>query len=134
MEQEIHRLRTTLLYAVCDSGAAGISVDMVADVVEHELGMPWREFAVAECFPEDFAVTFTQPHLRDIALEQHSFPVRGKIFRLRPWYRRRAASTRYGGSTVGWRSTTCLWRLGTGSRWLASSTTTVCSTRSSVGP
>jgi hypothetical protein len=41
---------------------------------------------VAECFPEDFAITFNQPHLRDMAMDKRSFTVRGRVFVLRPWF------------------------------------------------
>jgi hypothetical protein len=39
-----------------------------------------------ECFPEDFAITFNQPHLRDMAMDKRSFTVRGRVFVLRPWF------------------------------------------------
>jgi hypothetical protein len=86
-DADLHRLRSTALFAVADVRRSGITAPLVARAMERELRLPGAGFQVApSSFPRaDFLVSFDRRSDRDAALEQHSFPVRGVHFTLLPW-------------------------------------------------
>ncbi|KAI4992099.1 hypothetical protein ZWY2020_041962 [Hordeum vulgare] len=86
MEDESYRLRTTALLLTAAGPCPGISVDMVAEAVEHDQCFPRRDICAAPCFREDFLLVLSESHQRDLVFERRHLVVAGVKFLLRPWF------------------------------------------------
>jgi hypothetical protein len=85
MEAEIHRLRSTGLLARALGGKPRVSASQVSVALEQLLRLPSSAIKVAKAHPDDFLITFDEPHQRDLAFDLRHLPVRGFTFKLRPW-------------------------------------------------
>ncbi|KAE8785792.1 hypothetical protein D1007_40432 [Hordeum vulgare] len=77
MEDESYRLRTTALLLTAAGPCPGISVDMVAEAVEHDQGFSRRDICVAPCFPEDFLLVLSECHQHDLIFERRQLVMAG---------------------------------------------------------
>lgn len=82
--EESYRLRTTALLLTASGPSSGISVDMVAEAVEHDHSFPRHDINVAPCFPEDFLLVLSERHQPDLVFERRQVVVAGVKFLLRP--------------------------------------------------